>query len=580
MAAPAPSSESNTPKKRIPWLFRHWGLTSFILIILLGILGLIFFTPAKQAWKQRQAIGYLAKAEAFMADRNWSEAAPMLEKAFLASPKDPNIVRACANYERDAVKNPDATGYYLKLLIDLKAATSEDRAVMGEALLAQGKADQAREMYESIAKADRNTKTVLQLESSLLRKEGNTVKANELLRRTLSATADEPNSKLKLAMMDMESPLKELQQHSLDTLWEIAHSSAPEAFTAIERIAFHPLLNIPQSAELLELVTKRADASRKLRFIALSAYLRLHPLERETQLDKQIALSADKSDEELAELCQWLLSLGETGRVLKLLPKDKALKNPKLLSSYMDALLNSQSWKEIVDIVQNTRGLPLLPLNVAQLLARSAYAMGEPPTVVRTHLDQAKQFAVTSKDSFGLDKLSSIAESIGCLDVAISCLQSVTATSQEQKENLTSRILELQHRIGDLPGMLATLDAMNSSQNRNNDHVEAFIYLKLISGIELETIMDDCEKLAQKGRISANAHHFLRALAAYRNGELTEMNKDLVSVNAPELQVHWRGVFAGLLAVSGKHAEAFQIAEKIHEAILTPEEALIFKEAL
>ena len=536
--------------------------------------------PAKRAWKQRQAIGYLAKAEAFMADRNWSEAAPMLEKAFLASPKDPNIVRACANYERDAVKNPDATGYYLKLLIDMKAANSEDRAVMGEALLTQGRLDKAREMYESIAKADRNSKAVLQLESELARQEGDTVKANDLLRRSLSTIADEPNSKLKLAMLDVESPLKELQQHSLDSLWEIAHNSAPEALTAIERIAFHPLLNIPQSAELLELVTKRADTNQKLRFIALSAYLRFHSEERDAQLDRQIALSADKSDEELAELCQWLLSLGETQRVLNLLPKDKALKNPKLLSSYMDALLNSQSWKEIVDIVQNTRGLPLSPLNVAQLLARSAYAMGEPPAVVRTHLEQAKQFAVTSKDSFGLDKLSSIADSIGYPDVAISCLQSVIATSQQQKENLASRILELQHRIGDLPGMLATLDAMNSSQNRNNDHVEAFIYIKLISGIELETIMDDCDKLAQQGRISPNAHHFLRALAAYRNGELTAMNKDLASVNAPELQVHWRGVFAGLLAVSGKHAEAFQIAEKIHEAVLTPEEVLIFKESL
>jgi tetratricopeptide (TPR) repeat protein len=580
MAAPAPSSESNTPKKRIPWLFRHWGLTIFVLIVVLGILGLILLTPAKKAWKQRQAIGYLAKAEAFMADRNWSEAAPMLEKAFLASPKDPAIVRACANYERDAVKNPDATGYYLKLLIDMKAANSEDRAVMGEALLAQGKLDKAREMYESIALADRKSKAVLQLESELIRKEGDSVKANDLLRKSLSITADETNSKLKLALLDAESPLEELQQRSLDTLWEIARSNAPEAVTAIERIAFHPLLNIPQSADLLELVTKRADSSRKLRFIALSAYLRLHPLEREIQLDKLTALSADKSDEELAELCQWLLSLGETGRVLKLLPKDKALKNPKLLSSYMDALLNSQSWKEITDIVQNTRGLPLSPLNVAQLLARSAYALGEPPAVVRTHLEQAKQFAVTSKDSFGLDKLSSIADSIGYPDVAISCLQSVTATSQQQKENLASRILDLQRRIGDLPGMLATLDAMNSSQNRSNDHVEAFIYIKLISGIELETIMDDCDKFAQQGRISPNAHHFLRALSAYRNGELTNLSKDLALVKAADLQVHWRGVMAGLLAVSGKHAEAFQIAEKINQAILTPEEALIYREAL
>ena len=580
MAALAPSSENDVPKKRIPWLLRHWGLSSFVLIILLGILGLILIAPAKQAWKQRQATSYLAKAEVCMADKNWAGAAPLLEKAFLANPNDPLIIRACADYERDAVKNPDATGYYLKLLIDMKAANSEDRAVMGEALLAQGKLDKAREMYESIALADRKSKAVLQLESELIRKEGDSVKANDLLRKSLSTTADETNSKLKLAMMDMESPLKELQQRSLDTLWEIAHSSAAEALTAIERIAFHPLLNIPQSAELLELVTKRANASQKLRFITLSAYLRFHSEERETQLDKQIALSADKSDEELAELCQWLLSLGETQRVLKLLPKDKALKNPKLLSSYMDALLNSQSWKEITDVIQNTHGLPLSPLNVAQLLARSAYALGEPPAVVRTHLEQAKQFAVTSKDSFGLDKLSSIADSIGYPDVAISCLQNVTSTSQQQKENLASRILELQHRIGDLPGMLATLDAMNSSQNRNNDHVEAFIYIKLISGIELETIMDDCDKFAQQGRISPNAHHFLRALAAYRNGEVAEMNKDLASVNATELQVHWRGVFAGLLAVSGKHAEAFQIAEKIHEAILTPEEVLIFKEAL
>ncbi len=578
MTAPLP----DTPplKKRVPWLLRHWGLTLVVSLCLLATLAVIYFPTAKAAWKHHQALDHLAKAQSFMADHNWAEAAPFLEKAFIAEKENPEVIRACADYERDAVKNADATGYYLKLLIDMKAANSDDRAVMGQALLAQGKVAKAREMYQSIPEGDRNLQAVAQLESELLRNEGNATKANDILRRSLASDAHLPASRLKLAIMDTDSPLTELQQQSLEVLWELAQSPTPEALRAIERLAFHPLLSVAQSAELLALVSKKENAGNKLRYLVLSSYLRFHASEREAQLDQQTRLITGKSDEQLSEFCQWLLSEKEPERVLKLLPRDQAVKNPKLLPSYMDALLNAQQWKEIAEVVQTSKGIQISPLNVAQLLARSAHGLGEAPAVVRSHLEQGKQYAVASKDNFGLDRLSSIAEQLGYLDLAVASLQSITVTTQQQREQLATRILDYQRRLGDVPGMLATLDAINSSQTHSNEHVEAFIYLKLISGMELETLMEDCALLAARGRISPNAHQFLKALAAYRLGETDGTPAALDAITYTSLPVGWRAVYAGLQGHAGNHALAFQIAEKIPQALLSPEELLIFSEAL
>lgn len=66
---------------------------------------------------------------------------------------------------------------------------------------------------------------------------------------------------------------------------------------------------------------------------------------------------------------------------------------------------------------------------------------------------------------------------------------------------------------------------------------------------------------------------FLRALAAYRQGRVDEIGAALAQVKTVDtFPPGARAVFAGLLAVSGNAASAYQVAEKVPSTLLLPEE--------
>jgi hypothetical protein len=75
--------------------------------------------------------------------------------------------------------------------------------------------------------------------------------------------------------------------------------------------------------------------------------------------------------------------------------------------------------------------------------------------------------------------------------------------------------------------------------------------------------------------------HFIRALAAYRLGDLTQLRVHLDNVkDVTALTQGQRAVHAGLLSISGRVGPAYQIAEQIPSILLLREERHFLKRAL
>jgi hypothetical protein len=104
--------------------------------------------------------------------------------------------------------------------------------------------------------------------------------------------------------------------------------------------------------------------------------------------------------------------------------------------------------------------------------------------------------------------------------------------------------------------------------------------LRLLSGDEVELA---AETVARSDSATANRleDHFVRALAAYRLGDLTNLRIHLDKIkDISALTQGQRAVHAGLLSISGRVGPAYQIAEQIPSILLLREELHFLKRAL
>lgn len=558
------------------WIRRHrlWSL-----LIALTFASALAYKPVLKKWRQHEAHKTAARAMDLMKLGKWKEATPLLEEAYRTYTADPAIVRACIYYERNGARNPAFTSHFLRQMVLMGLANSEDKAILSQSLLEQGLFHEALKYFESIPAADRNTSEVLEAESEFLRKKGDIQSADALLRKALLMKPDQPRNQLKLAMLDMSSGNAERQQESLNSLWSLARTDFYVAHEAIEKLAIHPVLTEIQSEDLLNLVSKKDIVSEKLRHEVVSCYMRFHPEMREEVLDQEIARSATALDEKFRYLCVWLVFEKEYDRLLKLLPQDKVVKDAKIFPIYVETLVRQGKWVELSDFLK-IKNLPTIPLDLAQLRARCAYELKEPSAVVREQLIAAQVHAVSPKSPLALHHIAGVAEKMGYPDIAIDCLLGIHSPSTPLSEDVAKRILRLQGDLGDLAGMIATLRQLDFKQRGSIALAETSIYLKLLSGVELETVMDECDRLTAQGIISENSHEFFKAFAAYRNRDAEILKAALDRTDPSSFSPNWRAVYAGLLSSVGESARAYQIAEKIETALIMEQERRLLAKAL
>ncbi|MEI6537241.1 MAG: hypothetical protein WCN98_18000, partial [Verrucomicrobiaceae bacterium] len=282
----------------------------------------------------------------------------------------------------------------------------------------------------------------------------------------------------------------------------------------------------------------------------------------------------------LAQLARWLIAESEYDQVLKLITREDASGKDILFECYVEALVRKKSWTELKDFLVTSKSLPTSQINVLQLRARCANASKEPPAVVMDFLTQARQLAAKAADFNSLEFLAGTAASMGFAEISIDCLRATSLSTPARWEKNLEQILSLQRTIGDIPAMLGTLNELKGLKKSSTPHFDAYVYLKLISGIELETVMDECAIFVEHGNISPDKYAFFKALAAYRHDDMISLKSSLQKVNPKKLPLNWRAVCAGMLGYTGDRALAFQLSEKIAVNTLSEDERNIFKDAL
>ena len=111
-------------------------------------------------------------------------------------------------------------------------------------------------------------------------------------------------------------------------------------------------------------------------------------------------------------------------------------------------------------------------------------------------------------------------------------------------------------------------------------YYETQLYLKLLEARDIETMADEAQSLAISRKSALPILQLVQALAAYRYGNLDAALRESESLPLEKLTTGQRAVLAGILHACGKTTLAFQIAEKITQDILLPEEKRFLRSAL
>ena len=549
-------------------------------LVLFGGLGAIFGArPLYHLWQSRGVAQLTEQSEKLIAEEKYSEASNLLVKAYQKDKTSPVALRAIAKLLGISNADQERALFFWKALLETGKATLDDRVAMGLVFTATGRVAEASELLKNMRSEDRSKPGPLELEAAILKQQGRNTEADPLMRKALATDSISIDSKIKLAKLDLNGSFNETNQKAIDTLWSIARNNGKQGLKAVDILATEVILTAQQSEELLAITEKQKTASERHRLLALSAYLKLHPLQKAEIIKKETTRHEGMSIDESADFLGWLDSLNEHKLVLGFINKEKAIRTSELFTVYTNALASENRWAELKEIVKNKAGLPANGITLALLNARCSNGLGESATIIRGHLTDAIHQATSARNIPAVMQVAQLADKLGYDDMAIEAYQSLSDQPQ-YRLSMLEQIYRVQAKLHFTEDMLATVEEILKSRPGLRPHVLIKDYLKLIIGIDMEGAMRDDAPTKLNDLQSKPLRQLLLILAAFRQSDMEQAKTIALEIDANSLSAGQRAVLAGILKACGDDQRAYSLAEKVPTSLLLPEELVFLKKAL
>ncbi len=561
-----------------PWL--TWIMAA---LFGLGLLGWFIGPWSYQKARSIMATFYVQRAQSAMQAKEWAEASEAIAKARAWKSEHPRVLRATADFLKETQSDPTALLQTLRAMDEVGQATPEECLLIGQLLLGQGdlvgaRAELAR--YQAQSKTAQETRPQLELAAGILRSEGHTAEADQMIRRALTLNIQEPESRLRLAILDFQASFPETRRAARATLWDIAQSQDELALKALNFLTGDEAeLTVTEADQLLKLAESHAEASPELRYRILTAQLRLSPDKRPTILRAEKQRIQGKGSEKLSQMLNWLIAENEPTLVIELLPEELYRKSAQLLQPYLQALSLQQRWSEIDALLTKPAGMPVSPTFIALWRARAASKLDKDTRRLRQHLNLAFESAGAGQDAEATRAVAEVAEQASEWDIAVQCYTALADRYPQSQLTMLEKVLEIATRDRNTEAVLRAAQRISQLIPENAFHARRVLYLQLLLGTQIEHSAHLLEN--PKLPRDPTAENLLRALAAYRLGDLAQVRsvlpppEDLGDLTAGQKAVH-----AGLLNLVGQVGPAFQLAERLPSPLLLPEELRFLKRAL
>ncbi|MCX6847551.1 MAG: hypothetical protein NTY98_01385 [Verrucomicrobia bacterium] len=567
------------PRPRKPWL--TWLLVGGFFV---GIVVWLGGRPIAKRWRSWQVTGTLTSVTSLMERKEWVLAANLLREAMQVAPNDPAVLRAVAEFQLSTHASPADVVQTFKRLHETGHATTADMVKLAHAEIRGGNIAAARKTLLSLSPAERSLADVMELESAILKMEGQSGEADNKLRTALLAQDADANAPLRLALLDFQQPFPAVHARGRTRLWDFARGRDGAACRAVQVLAADTTLTQEEADELLRLMQTHPDPGQAW-LAAVQATLRLRPQERDAILARATERAGGGDDMEHMQFARWLSTMKEHERVLKFLPPDSVVKTEDLpadmLNLKLDAMAGTGRWEEVAAKL-TPRLEKVLGKNSFNLWqACVAAKVKHDPARVRQHLSLAFEFAGRGQDVIPSLQTAETAARLEEWELAAAFFQSLAdqMPAVQPRLKVLEKSFAMHGRNYNTSSMLKVAREISRLSPGNDAAAFRADYLGLLVGDSLELVAANTGPAsAEAGTEAAARAHFLKAMANFRLRQPVPLH-DLPQ--RMETSASWtaghRAVLAAMIAANGDPEKAFRIAERVPVALLLPEEVRLLK---
>lgn len=538
---------------------------------------------AKQ-WLGRR---HLPELRQHLTDQNWQQAAAAMRDARRWAADDPEVIRACLEFNASIGGDPRGTISLIRQLQATGAATGDDLALMGQMHARLGETSKARDIYDNLPQQARQKRQGLELHADLLKADGLNQEAARVRREALLSSPEDPGSMLQLAVMDLSSNDPSRRSAMRERLWQMARSGSPASLGAMELLATNRELTVPQASELFQIFETHPAASAKretTRFILLSARMRLSPYLRADIIDQEITRWKDRPPAQTTPLVAWLAQEREYARILRMVPAQTAARYTDLLPHYVDALRGEGKWQNLNKLL-TSGGIDsaFSPQKIRLWQVEVQIHLHADPAPARQTLMRIFEEAGRGDDLTTTLQAGTLAEKLNQWDLAQNCYQAIANKHSHTQEAMLAKVYQMAEYQHDSPSMLKICARLLALKPESTPLLGQKLYLQLLLGVDIEIAQQELSRWSKPDGVSrTDRQNLLLAFAAYRQGQSDVMRETVSHVSKPEtLPAGERAVYAALLKQTGGDAgKIFRLIERISPALLLPEEKIFLQRAL
>ncbi|MDZ4289377.1 MAG: hypothetical protein U0984_15545, partial [Prosthecobacter sp.] len=512
----ATSVPATSKPKRRPWWI--WVLLSIVSVSAIGW----FIGPSMtRSVKNGLARHYAKEASAHMEKENWPGAVQDIALARRWDPEAPEVLRVVADFLIKVRGDVFSLHHVLLRLLDAGQATVADRLRIAQFQLSQGDVARARTTLEALPKAEFQQRQAQELLANILRVEGRAVESEQVMRQALMAAGDDPVCRMRLALLDYQTPFPEVRARARERIWEIAAGGDEAAAQAIQFLSGETSLTATQADRLLQLVEQHPPKSPAVRLHVLSAVMRLRPGSRAEILAAELAKYDSETGKESPTLLQWLIDEHEYDQVLRLLPADLG-KSATLLDFNLKALGGSNRWADVDKLLAKQKEFSV-PAEVASLWhARAAHHLYHEPARTQQHLLIAFEAAGRGQKGEVTLEAARFAEECGLWSVAAICYKGIAHAHPTAQIKMLEKVHEMALRQRDTTAVLQSARFLAEQSPANKNFATRLLYFQLITGEDMEIAINQVQKVSPSIQNGAG-ENLVQALSAYRLGDLQTM---------------------------------------------------------
>ncbi|MFM2167454.1 MAG: hypothetical protein RIS79_1825 [Verrucomicrobiota bacterium] len=578
------------PQNDIPVEFRQpkvavLGNFSLMLIcaVVLGVGGVLAWSPAKRAIRDAWARSHAREAVESMEADDMGHAIAELIEARNLSPEDPEVIRATITYIKLVKGDRRELAYQLRVLATKQPLSTEEQLLHGTCLVELGRIDEARRVYNALTDGSAETPDALALLARLQAAGGQAVAAAGSARKARLLDKDSPDSRLQMAIENSRSTFPEMKQQAWRELWDLCQLPPPVGVAAARAILGDARLTAEDANRLLPLIEVHPHADLALRLDIVSALIRFFPDRREELIRSEVARFAKEKKGTLVQMAAWLSSLGEHARLIALIPPNLAASSRPLYTAIVKSLVGQGRWQELKNMLKDRR--PPVSNSLAQLWLADAESHLQPDLAEsRRLISFAIQAAINNGENEELELAAGFASRLEMNDLSLQAYQGLLKAIPARQNDFLKKLRSLALLTSNSQVLLDATRQLKELNPGTPLYADEHTYFRLLLGQDIETVDIASLKrrpdllapsISTEGRIPVS---LLEALAAFRFGDKTAISRHVARLPVVEgMTAGQRAVLSGLLATTGKPGEAFQIAEKVPEALLLDEEMAFLK---